>query len=237
MNEVVIFAGGVGSRMGSRIPKQFLEVDGVPVIIHTIRKFAEHPDIDGIVVVSNADYLNYCSAMIEKYEVPKVYDVIPGGETGQLSICRGVWYLAGRRSETPEEDLVLIHDGVRPMIDHDLISRVIACASENGNCIPCSKAIETVIRIGEDGEIREVVDRSECRSAKAPQCFHLQELACIHEEALKKGIRNSIDSATLMSSFGVRLHTVECGPENIKITTPNDFYTFEALYRGMQKEE
>lgn len=232
MNYVIIFAGGVGARMGSDRPKQFLKVDGKPILAHTIEKFEKHPDINGIIVVSNKDYIGNCKELMSIYRLTKVFDVIAGGETGQLSIYNGLKHLVKNVSKNSNEDIVLVHDGVRPLINKDLITDSIRCCKVNGNSIAVSKAIETVIRVDQNGKLKETVDRSECRYAKAPQCFKIADLWSAHMWAMTIKDFSFIDSATLMSRYGYELHTTECSAENIKITTPNDFYTFEALYHA-----
>ena len=229
MNYVIIFAGGIGSRMGSKKPKQFMEVDNKPIIIHTIEKFDSHPQIDGIVVVCKEEYIEYCKNLMLSFQMKKVKDVIPGGNNGQQSIYFGLKYIA-QNIKTSENDIVLIHDGVRPVITSELICQSIECVNLNGNSIAVSKAIETVIKITPDGRLDEPIDRSLCRNAKAPQCFKFNQIWHVHNKAIKDGNTEMIDSATLMSYYGYELHVTECSPENIKITTPNDFYMFKALY-------
>lgn len=231
MNYVVIFAGGTGSRMGSDIPKQFLEVSNKPILIHTIEKFSNSSEVDAIVVVSKDDYVDYAKNLIKEFNISKVLDVISGGETGQESIYNGIKYLIENTPHT-KEDLVLIHDGVRPVINNELIHNSISCAKENGNSIAVSKAIETVLTIDDEGKVQKTIDRSKCRNAKAPQIFHLNDIWEYHTKAKEQGIKNVIDSATLASLFGKKLYTTECRPENIKITTPNDYYMFKAMYES-----
>lgn len=230
----MIFAGGIGSRMGSSTPKQFLEVDNKPIIIHTIEKFAGNNNISGIVVVCKEEYIGYCHKCIEKYKVPKILDIIAGGETGQGSIYNGLKYLVDNIAQN-NDDIVLIHDGVRPVINDKLIDDSIKCVKIHGNSIAVSKAIETVIKVTKEGELEETIDRSLCRNAKAPQCFFLRDIWKTHLRAIKDGNIDMIDSATLMSIYGYVLHTTECSPENIKITTPNDYYMFKAIYEAWQK--
>lgn len=234
MVNTLIFAGGVGSRLGSELPKQFLEVDGKPIIVHTLEHFSHHEQVDGIVVVCKEDYISLCRQILEKYHISKVYDVIPGGATGQLSIYEGLRFLMRFHGESAKDVTVLIHDGVRPLIDADLISRSIEAVRLHGSSIAASPAIETIVQIDEKGDLKQIVDRSLCRYAKAPQCFMLPEIYGVHEKALEKGETEYIDSATLMAAYGKQLHTTPCSSENIKITTPNDFFSFEALYRARQ---
>ena len=237
MNYVVIFAGGVGERMGSDIPKQFLTVGEKPIIIHVLEKFSAHEDIDGIVVVCKEEYISECGKFIDQYHVAKILNVIPGGETGQLSIRNGVRYLAEEISRDISKDIVLIHDGVRPLITTELITKSIQCTKENGNSIASSSAIETVIIINEDGSISTIEDRSRCRNAKAPQCFRLQDIWNGHQLAQQENRVDFIDSAMLMAHYGYTLFTTECGPENIKITTPNDYYMFQGMFENNRVDD
>ena len=230
----LIFAGGTGKRMGNNIPKQFLEVDNKPIIIHTVEKFSTHHDVDGIVVVCKEDYILYCEKIIKKFRLGKVLSVIPGGKTGQDSIFNGLNFL-NNISNKADDNIVLIHDGVRPIVDNNLISKSIACTKKHGNSIAVSKAIETIIKIDVNGKMVEAIDRDFCRYAKAPQSFFLNQIYEMHIRARREGKRNIIDSATMMNMYGEQLYTVECEPENIKITTPNDFYTFKALYQNSTK--
>ena len=234
MNHVLVFAGGVGSRMGSQTPKQFLKVQDKPIIIHTIEKFNSHNLIDGIIVVCKEEYINYCKSLIDKFNLDKVYDVICGAKTGQLSIYNGIEFLYGKISKTPNADIVLIHDGVRPIINKQLINKSIECTIKNGNSIAVSKAIETIIKVDSHGNIIETVDRSMCRNAKAPQCFYLKDIWEAHQKALDDNKKDMTDSATLMSEYGYKLYTTECNAENIKITTPVDYYMLRGMYEAIK---
>lgn len=231
-NYAVIFAGGVGSRMGSETPKQFLMVGDKPIIIHVLEVFDSHPLIAGIVVVCVDTHIAECTHLVERFGLQKVLAIIPGGDTGQHSIRNGIKYLVEHHAASSKDDIVLIHDGVRPLIDHDLISRSIACTETHGNSVAVSKAIETVIVIDDDGHIERTVDRSRCRNAKAPQCFRLGDIWTNHLRAEADGIDDAIDSATLMSHYDVQLFTTDCMAENIKITTPNDYYMFRGMYEA-----
>lgn len=228
MNHVVIFAGGIGSRMGiTDCPKQFLKIDGKEIIVYTIEKFQNHPSIDGIYIACHKDWMDYMASLVNKYSLSKVKSIVPGGETGQLSIYNGL--LEAEKHKESEKDIVLIHDGVRPNIDEELISANISTVKEKGNSISCSPAIETVLLVNEDKNIRHVEDRSMCFYAKAPQSFYLDEILSCHRRAVGEGLTQFIDSCTMMSHYGVKLHLVPCSSENIKVTTPKDFYLLKAL--------
>lgn len=234
MNAALIFAGGTGTRMNTKTkPKQFLELNGKPIIIHTIENFERHSLIDVIAVVCLESWIPYMIELLEHYNIKKVRWVVTGGETGQQSIRNGldaIW-----NDETvPKDSLVLIHDGVRPLINEDIISRNISCAAEHGNAITVTPAIETIINVSGNDEVEQILDRSKCRMARAPQTFRLSDIIEAHQKAVVDGALNMIDSAMLMSHYGTTLHVVEGPVENIKITTPSDFYIFRAIFEARE---
>lgn len=234
MTNALIFAGGSGTRMNARSrPKQFLQFYGKELIIHTLENFQNHPEIDGIVVVCIADWIPYLNKLLEKYQIDKVRSVVPGGATGQESIYKG---LCAVRRFAPEDSFVLVHDGVRPFVNESLISECIQCVKEHGSAITVTPAIETIVSTA-DGKITSITDRSKCYHAKAPQCFVLGELLEAHEKARAEGNTNMIDSASLMQHYGHDLFTVQGNFDNIKITTPADFYTFKALYEVREQQQ
>jgi len=237
MNIALIFAGGAGARMNTKTkPKQFLELNGKPIIIHTIDNFEYHPLIDAIVVVCLESWIPYMRDLLARYHIEKVRWVVPGGETGQQSICNGLNALCSDKT-VPNDALVLIHDGVRPLINEDIISRNIACAEQHGNAITVTPAIETIINVTPADEVADILDRSKCRMARAPQTFRLSEIEKAHKRAIADGNCNMIDSAMLMSHYGTPLHIVEGPVENIKITSPSDFYIFRAIYEARENSQ
>ncbi|MBQ2354673.1 MAG: 2-C-methyl-D-erythritol 4-phosphate cytidylyltransferase [Treponema sp.] len=234
MTNVLIFAGGSGVRMNTRArPKQFLQFYGKELIIHTLENFQNHPEIDGIVVVCIEDWIPYLKKLLEKYQIDKVKSVVPGGATGQESIYKG---LVAIHEYADDDSIVLVHDGVRPFVNESLISDCIKSVKEHGSAITVTPAIETIVT-SKDGKITGITDRSKCYHAKAPQCFILGELLSAHEKARKEGNTNMIDSASLMQHYGRELYTVMGNFDNIKITTPADFYTFKALYEVREQQQ
>ncbi|CAM3079288.1 D-ribitol-5-phosphate cytidylyltransferase [Lactococcus hircilactis] len=228
MNIGLIFAGGTGSRMNSKDkPKQFLEVHGKPIIVHTIDLFEKTKEIDAIVVVILSDYLDYMTELVKNFNLKKVKAIVPGGETGQLSIFNGLE--AAEKISHHKDDVVLIHDGVRPLINSKVIQDNIECVKENGSAITTAPAKETIVLVNGSQEVSEVVDRTRSFTAKAPQSFQLADILKVERDAISKGITNAIDSSTLMGMYNKTLHIVEGPYENIKITTPDDFYMFKAL--------
>lgn len=234
MTNALIFAGGSGTRMNSRArPKQFLQFYGKELIIHTLENFQSHPEVDGIVVVCIAEWIGYLQKLLEKYQIDKIRAVVAGGATGQESIYNGLRAISGFASP---DSIVLVHDGVRPFVNETLISECIACVREHGSAITVTPAIETIVQTA-DGRITSITDRSKCFHAKAPQCFVLGDLLSAHEKARAEGNANMIDSASLMRRYGHELFTVQGNFDNIKITTPADFYTFKALYEVRELQQ
>lgn len=232
MNIGVIFAGGVGTRMHSKeLPKQFLEIHNEPIIIRTIRYFEDNKNIDAVVVACVADWIGYFEELVAKYHLEKVKKVVPGGETGQLSIYNGLKAAKEVADELAggEPSIVLIHDGVRPMISSELLDRNIESVREYGNCITAGVVTETIVQIDDDHTMVMVPDRAHSRVAKAPQSFWLSDILGTHERAMSEGITTFIDSCTMMQHYGFRLHMIDGPFENIKITTPEDFYTMRAI--------
>lgn len=236
MNIALIFAGGTGQRMNTKTkPKQFLELHGKPVIIYTLEIFESHPDIDGIVVVCLADWIGYLNTLLKKFSIKKILAIVPGGNTGQTSIYAGLQ----KMYEFAEKDsVVLVNDGVRPLIDLETISKNISSVQKHGNAITVSKAIETVTADCQtDGRLGVIMDRSRCYMAKAPQSFRYGELLDAHKQAIKDNLYCFIDCATLMQHYGHDLFMVEGSACNIKITTPTDFYIFRAIIDARENEQ
>ena len=223
MTNALIFAGGSGTRMNSKSrPKQFLQFYGKELIIHTLENFQNHSEIDGIVIVCIEDWIPYLNKLLEKYGIDKVKAIVSGGVTGQESIFKGL--KAIKTFDKDEKSIVLIHDGVRPFINEDVISSCIKTVKEKRSAITVVPATETIIT-SEDGKISTITDRSKCCLARAPQCFYLDDILDAHHKAIKDGNLNMIDSASLMKFYGHELYTVQGNADNIKITTPTDFYT------------
>ncbi len=235
MNVAVIFAGGAGQRMNTRTkPKQFLELHGKPILIYTLELFQQAPSIDGIIVVMLENWIEYSSELIDKYQIKKVKAIVPGGKTGQESIFLGI----EKAHELFEGDsVVLIHDGVRPLVEVETIEKCIECVKEHGSAITVSQAIETVALMTENGEVGEILPRKKCQIAKAPQCFILDRIYNNHLKAKAEGKFDFIDSASLMQHYGEKLFTVEGPSENIKITTPGDFYIFRAIVDAKENSQ
>lgn len=231
MVKVLIFAGGTGRRMNSRSrPKQFLEMHGKPIIIYTIEHFEYHNDINEICVVCIKEWIDELWGLLRRYDIRKIKMIIPGGETGHDSIRQG---LEAMKNTTADDDIVLIHDGVRPLIDAELITRNIQGVKQNGNAITVEAVRESVIRCTDGNCILEIPPREQMYVAKAPQSFRYGDILRLYERAYEDGLK-TVDSSHLCSVYHVPMHIITSSKNNIKITEPADFYIFRALYEAME---
>lgn len=236
MNIGVIFAGGIGQRMKTtKRPKQFLEMHGKPIIIYTLEIFEQHPEIDAIVVACVQDWIPYLEELLARFHITKVKKVVPGGDTGQMSIYNGL--AAAKEVAGDEKSIVLIHDGVRPLINADVITNNIQSVKEYGSAITSAVVKETIMVVKDDNSIDYVPDRSHSRVAKAPQSFWLEDILSVHQRAQQEGIFDFIDSCTMMKHYGHNLYLIDGPYENIKITTPDDFYTMRALLDAQENAQ
>ena len=227
-NIAIIFAGGSGRRMNAgAVPKQFLELHGKPIIIYTLELFERHPQIDAIYVACISEWIDRLRVLLSHYGLHKVRAIVPGGDTGQDSIYQAL--LAAENDDiTDENTLALIHDGVRPLILPETITDNIAAGRQHGSCITCIPASETLVVRQEEGGFK-IPSRKDSLIARAPQTFFLEDILSAHRHAIYEGRHDFIDSLTLMTHYGYSIHTMMGPIENIKITTPMDYYLFKAL--------
>lgn len=214
-------------------PKQFLELHGKPIILYTLEHFEMHPEIDKIIVVCIENWINDLCSKFRQYEFKKVIEVIPGGREGYDSIYNGLHAL---ECVCKPDDIVLIHDGVRPLINAELISASIAKVKEHGTAITVEAVTESVVRLNGNDQIAEIPPREKMYTAKAPQSFRYGLIWDLYQRAHNAGI-GTIDSAHLCSIYGVELHTIKSSPNNVKITSPTDYFIFRALYEAMENEQ
>ena len=232
MNVAVVFAGGQGNRLHNHSrPKQFFEFRGKPIVVYTIEVFQHTQEVDAIVVVCLEDWIPYLRSLVEKYDLNKVVDIVPGGEKGQDSIYNG---LVCARQHFSEDSLVLLHDGVRPLAMEKTIIECIEVAKEKGNCVVCVPAIETIVIKKTDGSL-EVPDRDNALMVRAPQCFVLKDVLEAHQKALEEEKHDFVDTCSMMNHYGYELHTIIGTAENIKITTPADYFMFKAIIEAREE--
>ena len=230
----LIFAGGRGRRMKSDdLPKQFIEINDKPIIIHTLEYFQNNKNIDEICVVCLKDYISYCEELVNRFKINKVKYIIPGGETGQDSIYNGLKKI---KENNKENSIVLIHDGVRPLINQDIINNAIECTINNGCAIPVIPCTETIVKKS-GNKILDVPDRSESFVAQAPQAFFLEEIYEAHNTMRKMNpnYEGIIDSCTLYKKLDKDISVFDGLDQNIKITTQKDLYLLKALLEYQEK--
>ena len=215
----------------SKTPKQFLEWNGRPILIQTLDVFEQTDLIDGIVLACKAEWIEHTQNLIKEAGLQKVLSIVPGGESALDSQYNG---LAEAKRLFPNEDVtVLIHDGVRPLVDKATIERNIESVETKGSAITVTPAIETVM-VTDNGSINRILNRSECLMAKAPQSFKLDDILSVHDRAKAEGTHNFIDSASMMMHYGYTLYPVLGETENIKITTPSDYYMFTGIIKNRE---
>ena len=236
MNLAVIFAGGVGKRMNNNSrPKQFLELNGKPVIIYTLELFDSHPLVDGIIVSCIEGWIPFLQRSVQQFGLTKVVSIVPGGASGQESIYNGLCEAERHTAGTGDDNIVLIHDGVRPLINEQTITDNIVKAHQSGSCITCVPATETFVVSMPDGS-HSIPARADSLIARAPQTFRLNDILSAHRKAVSEGRKDFIDSCTMMHHYGYGL-TMTLGPsENIKITTPSDFFVFRAMIEARENQ-
>ena len=236
-NVALIFAGGTGTRMSSRsVPKQFLILGGKPVIIHTLEYFQLHPQIDEICVVCLEEKIQELKGLLLRYQITKVSAVVPGGSSGMNSIFKGLNAIY-EANPVKNDILVLIHDGVRPLINEKVITDCILCARQNGSAVTVTRAYETIMTQGDDGTINGIIDRKNALLVRAPQCYFLEDIYGAHLRAQGEGYTEAIDSATLMCHYDFKLYPVEGPSENIKITTSSDYFMSRSILDARENSQ
>lgn len=229
MNVAIIIAGGVGSRMGQEIPKQFINVGEKPVIVYTLEAFQEHPLVDAIEVVCLAGWEQVLRAYARQYKIDKLKRVVKGGASGQESIRNGVYNFEGVLAE---DDICIVHDGVRPMLDPEVITDVVRVAKERGNAVTSMPYNEQIFLVDkkDSATTTQYIPRETLRRVSTPQAYRFGLLDSKYHEAFEKGV--GIDGSnytnTMMVQLGVRLNFAVGSDRNIKLTTPENLEFFRA---------
>lgn len=237
MNYALVLAAGVGQRMrNTGLPKQFLKINGKPIIIYTLEKFDEHPDISGIVIVCKDGYLDHMQMFVEKYNISKVKKIIVGGKDRQGSLYRGLQAI--EEIGAGPEDVVLIHDGVRPLVSTMIINENIRVASECGAAMTVHPVTESVVVTSENGAgISDFKKRAETYSLTSPQSFRLGDVLKVYEKLEKDSTAEDedeelplLDAAMVYAKYNGEVPMVKDSGTNIKITTPEDFYVLRSMF-------
>lgn len=235
MNVALIFAGGKGLRMeNSERPKQFMEVEGKEVIVHTLLCFERHKEMDGIAVVCLDEWQDHLRGLIQKEGITKVKWIVSGGDTGQESIYKGLEAIY-EGCEKPKETVVLVSDGVRPFVSKEAITNNLVSVREHGTSVTVAYVPESIVEIDDKGMINRLPDRSKSMFAKAPQGFILEDLMVAHKKAIAEHLTTFINSAELMNHYGHPLYVVVDSIDNLKITTQTDLVTFGEIIRRQEE--
>lgn len=235
MNIALLIAGGKGTRMNQDIPKQFLNINDKPVIVYTLKAFQKHPQIDAVLVVCIDGWQEILWAYARQYHITKLKWVVNAGENGMLSIRNGIMEL---KKHCGNEDIILIHDAIRPNVSQEIISGCIAQCRIKGSAVasvPCAEAM-LLKREEDDENAEQLVNRDMLVRAQTPQAFPLKKLLWAHEEAIKRGIVNSVATCTLMIELGEKVYFSMGSEKNIKITTTDDIEIFKALLMAKKDE-
>ena len=229
MNIALIIAGGSGQRMHQNIPKQFLNVYDKPVIVYTMEAFQNHPDISAIAVVCIDGWQNVLEAYAKQFNITKLSHIIPGGENGQDSIRNGIFELERHYNQ---DDIVLVHDAIRPMVSSEIISDCIVTAQKFGSAITVIPCAEAMLETSDQETSKASYPRSQLKRTQTPQAFPIGKLADLHRRALQAGITNSVASCTLMIEMDEQVHFSSGSEKNIKLTTVEDIDIFKALLKA-----
>lgn len=232
-NIALVMAGGVGARMKSPVSKQFHMVKGKPVIVYTLEAFQQSVAIDEIVVVLLSGWTDILEKYIREYQLTKVTKIVLGGDTGFQSIRNGVNFL---KANYEPEDIILIHDAVRPLLSEAVINNNIAGVEKYGNAITVVPTTEALL-YSEDGIMSErIVDRSQILRTQTPQSLRLGDLAKLHEDAVAAGVLDTVATCTLLVELGRKVYAVEGDNSNFKLTMPEDVALFEAYLDAKDKK-
>jgi len=225
MNVAIVVAGGQGTRFGGHRPKQFLQLNGVPIIIHTLRRFEESAQIDKVVVVLPAGEVTGFPALADQFVLKKIWRVVAGGDTRAQSVAHGLAVI-------DEAEVVTVHDAVRPLVTPDEIDRVVEVASESGAAVLVATVNETIKEV-ESNQVIRTVPRAQLRRALTPQSFHFHILKEAYQDLaeLESSGIDVTDDSSLVERLGVTVATVDGNGTNMKITNPGDLLIAEAILK------
>ena len=230
MNLAIVIAGGSGTRMGLDIPKQFVNIYDKPDIIYTLEGFERHPMIDEIEVVCIDGWHDVLKAYARQFGITKLKRVVSGGKTGQESIRNGVFALEGYLSD---DDTVIIHDGIRPLVDKEVLTDVIVTCRKYGNAVTSMPYNEQIFVVDDELSTVKYIPRETIRRVATPQAYKFGKLDKAYHEAFEKkiGIYGSSYTNTMMADLGERLYFAAGSDKNIKLTTRDDLELFKAYLK------
>ena len=236
MNIALIIAGGSGNRMGQKIPKQFINVYGKPVLLYTLEGFQKHPQIDAIEVVCLDGWQDTLQAYAKQYEITKLKWIVSGGNTGQESIRNGVYNLEDKCNE---DDIIIIHDGIRPLVDEWVLTDVIVKCKQYGNAVASLPYNEQIFVIDDEISTTKYIPRETLRRVSTPQAYRYGKLLWAYRKAFAEGIgiNGSHYTNTMMAELGERLYFAAGSDKNIKLTTKDDLELFKAYLKSDMDNE
>jgi 2-C-methyl-D-erythritol 4-phosphate cytidylyltransferase len=231
MTIAIIIAGGSGTRMGQDIPKQFINVYDKPVLIYTLESFQKHPMIDEIELVCIEGWHDVISAYARQFNITKLKRIVSGGNTGQESIKNGVFNLEGHADA---DDIIIIHDGIRPLVDESVLTDVIIKCKKYGNAVTSMPYNEQIFVVDDEISTVKFIPRETLRRVSTPQAYKFGLLDEKYHEAFEKeiGIYGSHYTNTMMVELGVRLYFASGSDKNIKLTTKDDLEMFKAYLKS-----
>ena len=222
----LLTAAGTGSRMKQDIPKQFLHIENKPLIIYTLEAFESHPSVDDIIVVCLDGWHDILKAYAKQFNIIKLKYVVSGGKTGQESIKNGIEEL---RKHYNNDDIVMVHDGNRGLVSHEIISDSLYTYSKKGGAVAAIPCVEAVFE-SENGEKSNIeIPREKLYRTQTPHTYSLGSIIWAHEQAEKKGITNTAATCSLMKALGKEVYFSKGSEKNMKITTVEDIEIFKAL--------
>ncbi len=236
MNIAIIIAGGSGNRMGMDIPKQFINIYDKPILLYTLEGFQNHPLVDAIEVVCIDGWEQVVSAYAKQYGITKLKWIVKGGNTGQESIRNGVYNLEGQCSD---DDIIIVHDGIRPLIEPSVLTDVVRKAEQYGNAVTSMPYNEQIFVVDEKDEstTTKYIPREKIRRVSTPQAYRFSLIDEKYHEAFEKetGIYGSSYTNTMMVELGVTLHFAAGSDKNIKLTTQDDLEMFKGYLTNQKK--
>lgn len=227
-----VLAGGSGLRMGGSLPKQFLEVAGVPVIVRSISAFLDSGSVDRVFVAVSADYIDYTRELVAKHIADGSVTVVAGGKNRNETLLN----VLRRIENITDEDVILTHDAVRPFIDKRIIDENIKAAREYGACNTVVPAVDTILRSSDGKFIESVPVRSEIFHAQTPQSFNVKRLLGLYEKLTPEEAESFTDSCSVFLAAGERVFLVEGSRSNIKLTYPEDMERAENIIKCKEEK-
>ena len=224
MNYLLLMMGGKGTRLGADRPKQYIEIDGIPIFLYILRSYNQLECIDEIIIVSNDMWIDYVEKWINNLEIKKPISIVSGGKTRSHSVYNGLKAIADKASD---DDIVLLHDATHPYVDEDGTKKVIEAIKEYGGATLGAYQYDTVYRMNDEGFITEVIPRQELVAGASPEGFKFSEIFPIYDDADDEELEQMTSGGAIALEHGIKMKTIECNVINLKITYPHDLEIFK----------